>query len=123
MDLDALVVHAKEVRLAAAAFPGLDLLDAYTRWKKARGEPVVLLSSADGQPPQKDIDRFTKRPCPAPRCPGTMHLEAICNSCVEGKAGYNSKWTCDYCFRRRLSQLDFSDWFKVSDDQSLLSPD
>lgn len=109
-DLRKLKTREEEIRKAIADFPGLDINEAYTRWKKARHEAPVFLSSADQAARNEYLTRYASMPCTQTGCTGTMILEPICPACVEGKAGYNSKHTCNVCFFRILSKKDYSDW-------------
>jgi hypothetical protein len=111
LNREQLLEHAKDVRESQAQFPGMNITEAYIRYKKGKGETPRLLSSLDQRHIDAGLKFFTTRSCTRSNCTGTMHLEPICPSCVEGKAGYNSKWTCDTCLDRDLSKKDFSDWF------------
>lgn len=106
-----LLNYQLELRAAQAQFPGLDITLAYEKYKKARGEKPTYLTSRDQATREAALSRYTKKPCTNRQCLGTMHLEPICPSCVEGKGGWQSAWTCDRCFTRILSKKDFSEWF------------
>ena len=112
MDNKDLLKQIKDVNQAAAQFPGLDITEAYERFKKQKGETPTYLNSSEQSTRETQISRYTLRPCSHKPCSGKMHLEQICPSCVEGRAGYQSKWTCDTCFHRKLSKKDYSDWFR-----------
>lgn len=103
-----------EVRLAAAASPGMEIGAAYKKWKAARGEPVEMLLSAEInalRAEAKDaLDKLQQRPCTAAGCDGTQRLESVCTGCVEGAAGYKTKWTCSKCMHRDLSKEDITAW-------------
>lgn len=111
MNREELLNHAKDIRESQAQFPGMDITEAYIRYKKSKGEKPRLLSSLDQADIQARLALYTTSACTQYGCKGTMHLEPVCPSCVEGKAGFQSKWTCDTCFFRELSKKDFSEWF------------
>ena len=87
---------------------------AYRKWKEARGEQVVELSSAD---PSIEVSRAMvyksfRKPCTQEGCGGEMVLESVCASCIEGKKGYRAKWTCEECMHRELSKKEMVEWLK-----------
>jgi hypothetical protein len=92
-------------------FPGIGRRNAvilYNRYA-ALVSPPISFDSLDEH--QKKVLRYTTAPCKKKGCRGTMFLEPVCPSCVEGKAGFNSSWTCSTCFLRELSKKDYSEWF------------
>ena len=103
-----------EIRQAVAAYPGMEIGAAWRKWKEARGEVAEMLHTSPDQTKQKEmsaaINKLRSRPCARPGCSGTQLLESICNSCVEGKAGYKTKWTCDTCMHRDLSKEGLAEW-------------
>ena len=103
-----------EIRQAAAASPGMEIGAAYKKWKAARGETATMLSSAvtskTDAAARALIQRLSNRPCSAPGCDGTQHLEYVCSGCIEGQAGYKTKWTCKTCMHRDLSKETIDEW-------------
>ena len=103
-----------EIRQAVAASPGLEIGAAYKKWKELRGEPAEMLLSADGDPLKKAMqdltDQLRDRPCTKTGCTGTQRLEAVCAGCIEGQAGYKTKWTCRTCLHRDLSKETIDEW-------------
>ena len=106
--------RALEIRQAAAASPGMEIGAAYKKWKTARGEPAEMLLSADADSHKKEMRDLTnqlrERPCTREGCDGSQRLEAICSGCVEGQAGYKTKWTCSTCLHRDLSKENIDEW-------------
>ena len=103
-----------EIRRAAAASPGMEIGAAYKKWKAALGETPEMLLSAEEAPLKKEMQdlatRLRERPCSRAGCDGQQRLEAICSGCVEGKAGYKTKWTCRNCLHRDLSKETMDEW-------------
>ena len=103
-----------EIRQAAAASPGMEIGAAYKKWKKALGESAEMLNTSQDQAKTKEtlatIYKLRTRPCTREGCDGTQHLESVCGGCIEGKAGYKTKWTCDTCMTRELSKEDINTW-------------
>lgn len=112
MKIKQIITREKEIRQASADYPGLEIGEAYKLWKKARSQKPIMLSTKDLAERQAYLTRFTQRPCDRPGCLGIQHLEPICSTCVDGKKGYNSVWTCDTCPSRELSKKDYSEWFQ-----------
>lgn len=115
--LDAIRLKATreiEVQAAAAASPGMEIGAAYKKWKEARGEKADQLYAtgkpAAGDALKKTLARLGERPCTRPGCLGSQHLEGICSGCIEGQAGYKTKWTCRRCLHRDLSKEDLNQW-------------
>lgn len=107
-----LAIRRAEVRAAAAAYPGVELGAAYAQWKAARGESVTPMSTkttTHSRALSAAIEKLSHRPCTRPDCPGTQKLESVCSGCVEGKAGYKTKWTCSTCMHRDLSKEDINE--------------
>ena len=109
-----LATRENEIRLAGAAYPGLEMGAAYKKWKEARGESAEMLLSADAATLKKEIyavaARLQERPCTREGCTGTQRLETVCSGCIEGQAGYKTKWTCKTCMHRDLSKEDLNAW-------------
>ena len=107
-------IRNTEIQKAVIAFPGVEIGAAYKKWKTARGETAEMLLSADGGPLKKAMQdlatRLRERPCTAEGCDGSQHLEAICSGCIEGQAGYKTKWTCRKCLHRDLSKETVDEW-------------
>jgi hypothetical protein len=100
-----------EISLAVKDFPQDEMGAAYDKWKAARGEKPVMLSTDDPTiEASKMVLRELSRPCD--KCDGTQHLESVCGGCVEGRAGYKSKWTCDKCLHRELSKKEYMEWLQ-----------
>jgi len=103
-----------EIRRAAAASPGMEIGAAYKKWKAARGETPEMLLSAEEAPLKKEMQdlatRLRERPCAKAGCDGSQRLESICSGCIEGQAGYKTKWTCRKCLHRDLSKETMDEW-------------
>lgn len=103
-----------EIRQAVTLYPGMEIGAAWKKWKEARGEKSEMLFSNEItklKTAQQDIVmQLSKRPCTRDGCEGTQHLEGICPSCIEGKSGYKTKWTCDTCMHRNLSKEGLNEW-------------
>jgi len=111
-----------EVTEAMRKYPEMEIGAAYARWKTERGETATKLSTGDMDVTraQEHIKIQLSQPCP--KCEGKMELEGICTSCVEGRKGYKSKWTCPECMHRELSKRGVGEWMsellsKVSSSQ------
>ena len=106
--------RALEIRQARFASPGMEIGAAYKKWKELRGETAEMLLSATGGPLKKAMQDLTaqlrERPCSKTGCGGTQRLETICSGCVEGRAGYKTKWTCSTCLHRDLSKENIDEW-------------
>ena len=109
-----LATRAREIRQATAASPGMEIGAAYKKWKAARGESAEMLLSADQSSLKKEMQdltaRLRDRPCTRPGCDGTQRLESVCSGCIEGQAGYRTKWTCKTCMHRDLSKETVDEW-------------
>lgn len=108
----------KEIQEAVSIFPELEIGEAYKKYKEAKGEEAVMLSTSD-----PSIAALTQvilktyvRPCDQPGCDGEQVLEGVCEGCVEGKAGFKSKWTCKKCMHRELSKKLYMDWYEELKD-------
>ncbi len=105
---------AAEIRIAHSTFPDLPLSSAFLKWKSARGESADI-SMIDHifkllpRVPARNSHLF-ERPCTRVGCQGTQKLEGICRGCIEGQAGYKTKWTCRKCLHRDLSKEDLNEW-------------
>lgn len=103
-----------EIIQAGRAYPGMEIGAAYKKWKEARGGVSDRLLSGDVDSLKKEIrsvaSRLIVRQCSVPGCGGAQKLESICPGCVEGQAGYKSKWTCGACMHRDLSREDINEW-------------
>jgi len=104
----------REVREAHAIYPDLEIGEAYRRYKEDKGETATMLRTDDPTlaRAKKVVLRVFRRPCTQPECTGEQVLEGVCEGCVEGKAGYKTKWTCEVCLFRELSKKQYSDWYK-----------
>jgi ubiquitin C-terminal hydrolase len=103
-----------EIREAHKKYPTLELGSAYSLWKSERGEITTSLRSDKDQQARDaakvTIKQFSERPCTANGCSGIAVLEPICSGCIEGKAGYKTKWTCQKCLHRELSKKELPEW-------------
>jgi len=103
------IKRAQEVREAVKEYPAMEIGAAFRRWKEARGEKATMLSTGDKsvEAARQVLKEAAKKPCTQAGCDGEMILESVCNGCVEGKAGFKSKWTCSKCLFRELSKKDY----------------
>jgi hypothetical protein len=108
------IKREQEIQEAVKAYPGREMGEAYRLWKAIRGEKATMLVTGDKEVEavKKVLKQSAKKPCTQPGCDGEMVLESVCGGCVEGRAGYKSKWTCDKCLFRELSKKDFLQWLK-----------
>ena len=108
------IKREQEIQEAVKANPGLEMGEAYRQWKKVRGENAIMLVTGDKsvETAKKVLKEAAKKACTQDGCDGEMTLESVCGGCVEGKAGYKSKWTCRNCLYRELSKRDFLEWLK-----------
>lgn len=108
--------RAIEIRQATSQYPDMEIGAAYEKWKASRGEKAERLLSGAPLASKKEISsvlsKLKERPCTRPGCTGTQFLEAICTGCIEGQAGYQSKWTCRQCLHRDLSKDSLYQWLK-----------
>lgn len=104
----------QEIREAASVFPDLEIGEAYKQYKEAKGEKPVYLNTSDPsiEKNKEIVLKVFRRPCNQEGCTGTQLLEGVCDSCVEGKKGYKSKWTCEECLYRELSKREYFDWYE-----------
>jgi hypothetical protein len=107
------IQREQEVREAVSIFPDLEIGEAYRQYKEAKGEAATLLSTDDPalKRAKAIILKTFVRPCNQIGCAGEQLLEGVCEGCVEGKAGFKSKWTCKVCMSRELSKKPYLDWF------------
>lgn len=108
------IEREQEIGQAQETFPGIEIGEAYRKWKKARGEVAVYLNTGDKsiEVSKAALKETAKKPCAQEGCSGTMELEAVCGGCVEGRLGFKSKWICDACLHRELSKKDFLEWLR-----------
>ena len=111
-----LLHRAQEIFQARTAYPGMEIGAAYQKWKEARGEKVEFLMTIGKKVISKQLIEKAKlrreRPCTRDNCSGTQVLEGVCSGCVEGQAGYKTKWTCRLCLHRDLSKEGLNEWMK-----------
>jgi len=102
----------EEIQQAVKEYPGLEIGEAYRKWKEARGEKPTFLSTGDKtvEEVKKAIKDAAWKPCE--KCGGRAILEAVCGGCVEGRKGYRSKFTCEDCLHRELSTKGYMEWLK-----------
>ena len=104
------IKRSQEIQEAIKAYPEeRNMSIAYRLWKEARGEKATMLSTGDKsvEAARQVLKESAKKPCTQAGCDGEMILESVCNGCVEGKAGFKSKWTCSKCLFRELSKKDY----------------
>jgi len=113
MTAEDFVKREQEVREAHSIFPEMEIGEAYRKYKEAKGEEASMLSTGDPalEKAKAAVLQVFRRPCTQPGCKGTQLLEGVCEGCVEGKAGYKSKWTCEVCMYRELSKTPYLDWY------------
>jgi hypothetical protein len=113
MTSEEFVQREKEIREAISIFPDLEIGEAYRQYKEAKGEAVTILSTSDPSitRAKEVILKTFVRPCNQVGCIGEQLLEGVCEGCVEGKAGFKSKWTCKVCMSRELSKKPYLDWY------------
>lgn len=103
-----------EIAQARAKYPGMEIGQAYAKWKKDQGETATMLNTEEREKTNNEIrdtlQKLRERPCTKPGCDGTQILEGVCAGCIEGQAGYKSKWTCNKCLHRDLSREDMNTW-------------
>lgn len=111
-----LAIRNAEVRKAIKEYPLMEIGAAYKLWKTARGEQADLLFSnqlsALNKDGQRVIKKLHERPCTRKECEGVQVLEAVCTGCIEGQAGYKSKWTCRLCLHRDLLKQEYLECLK-----------
>ena len=113
MDSQEFVKREQEIREAQSIFPDLEIGEAYRQYKEAKGETATMLSAGDPEleKAKQMVMQTFRRPCNQPGCNGTQILEGVCEGCIEGKAGFRSKWTCELCMYRELSKRLYLDWY------------
>jgi hypothetical protein len=111
------IQREKDIREAVAAFPDEEMGEAYRKWCMITKKDFTLLNTND--PTLKAVKavlhQAMRRPCNQPSCDGEQILEGVCEGCVEGKAGYRSKWTCNKCMHRELSKKIYLEWFETTE--------
>jgi len=112
MTVEELIRREEEIQKATAEYPGLEIGEAYRRWKEKRGEKPIFLSTSDKtvQESYARVKEIAWKPCE--KCGGKAILEAVCGGCVEGRKGYRSKFTCEDCLHRELSTKGYMEWLK-----------
>lgn len=113
MTPEAFIKREEQIQQAQKEFPGLEIGEAYKRWGERRGIITYQLRTNDETvEASKEVILHTyKRPCDQAGCDGQQVLEGVCPSCVEGLAGFQSKWTCKKCLHRELSKKTYLAWF------------
>jgi len=108
------IKREQEIRDAIRTYPGVEMGEAYRRWKEVRGEKATMLQTGDKtiEAIKGVLKEAAKKPCTQDDCKGMMVLESICGGCVEGRKGYKSKWVCEECLHRELSKKDYMEWLK-----------
>lgn len=113
-DINATAKRSLEIMQAVEEFPRMEIGAAYMKWKEARGETAVMLNTTQQASITKNmqvvVDELRSRPCTNVGCNGIQRLESVCSSCIEGQAGYKSKWTCMKCLHRDLSKESLNEW-------------
>ena len=107
MTPDEYLKREEEIQLATKEFPGMEMMDAYMKWKQERGEQATWLNTGDPtiESIRKNIKEAAWKPCE--KCGGKSILEPVCKGCVEGRKGYRSKFICEDCLHRELSIKDY----------------
>jgi hypothetical protein len=108
------IEREQEILIAKKEFPGIEIGLAYKLWKEQRGEKVTMLSTGDQSVynSKELLMKSASKPCTKDGCDGNMKLESVCGGCVEGKAGYKSKWTCEKCLHRELLRKEYLECLK-----------
>ena len=103
-----------EINAAMKNYPQMEVGEAYRKWKEGRGEKAESLSTKDKtiDVAKEVIREAAKKPCTQAGCTGEMFLESVCGGCVEGRAGFKSKWTCEICLYRELSKKEHLEWLR-----------
>ena len=106
MDLVTLLKRTEEIKEAKAIYPGMEIGEAYRRYKEAKGEKAEMLLSGDKEIEQVKKIALTlfKRPCTAEGCHGTQTLSGVCSGCLAAKKGFKTQWECDDCLHRDFSK-------------------
>jgi hypothetical protein len=107
------VKREQEIIEAQKEYPGIEVGEAYRRFKADKGENAVSLNTDDlSLIKSKEVLKDSlERPCDNPKgCDGTQVLESVCSECTEGKAGFKSKWICTKCLFTDLSKREYMDW-------------
>ncbi len=108
------IKREQEIQKAVKIHPGIEMGEAYRLWKESKGEKATILQTGDKQveAAKKGLREVAKKSCTNPGCDGEMVLESICAGCVEGLAGYKSKFTCNKCLYRELLEKDYFEVLK-----------
>ena len=108
------IYRENEIIEATTEYPNMEIGEAYAKWKETRGEKTTFLRTDDPtlEAAKTAVRESAKKPCTQPDCGGTMILEAVCGSCVEGRKGYQSKWVCEECLHRELSKKGYLEWLQ-----------
>ena len=105
-----------EIREAVRESPGMEIGAAYEKWLASRGRSPDRMLSGEFNALKKEVEEQTRelreRPCTKEGCDGIQYLEGICSGCIEGQAGYKTKWTCRKCLHRDLSKEDLNEWIQ-----------
>ena len=103
-----------EIRESVRESPGMEISAAYKKWLAAQGRSPDRMLSGEFNALKKEVEDLTRllreRPCTKEGCDGTQYLEGVCAGCIEGQAGYKTKWTCRTCLHRDLSKEDLNEW-------------
>jgi hypothetical protein len=102
----------QEIRQAEKEYPGVEVGEAYRRWKESRGEKPTFLSTGDQtvKDARRTLKEIAHKICD--KCGGKAILEGVCGGCVEGRKGYKTKFTCEDCLHRELSTKEYMEWLK-----------
>lgn len=106
------LAREQEILEAKKVYPGVEIGEAYRRWKEAKGEVATMLQTSDEsvELARKGLIASAWKPCE--KCGGKAILESVCGGCVEGKKGYRSKFTCEICLHRELLKKDYLEVLK-----------
>ncbi len=109
-----------DIQEAHRLYSKLEIGEAYKKYKEERGEKAELLYTGDKNVVniKQMLKEMAKRLCDREGCDGEQILESVCGGCVEGKAGYKSKWTCSKCLHRELSKKDYLECLRELSSES-----
>lgn len=109
-----LIERAKHILQARVEYPGMNISEAFKLYCQNHNLNYENLTTEETNVMNKfEEEHRTKKlakKCTKENCTGYMILEAVCGGCVEGKAGYKSKWTCTKCMHRELSKETVEHW-------------